>query len=107
MILSLTTIGGLLGESVIKGLMTAVLGLMIGTVGIDTQSGVSRFTFGMPELLGGIGFLPVIIGLFGVAEVLENIEQGLRRKPGREDSSPAAGRRRMDRERGCRSCAAR
>jgi putative tricarboxylic transport membrane protein len=53
---------------------------MIGTVGIDTQSGVSRFTFGMPELLGGIGFLPVIIGLFGVAEVLENIEQGLRRE---------------------------
>ena len=52
MILSLTTIGGLLGESVIKGLMTAVLGLMIGTVGIDTQSGVSRFTFGMPELSG-------------------------------------------------------
>jgi putative tricarboxylic transport membrane protein len=80
MILSLTTIGGLLGESVIKGLMTAVLGLMIGTVGIDTQSGVSRFTFGMPELLGGIGFLPVIIGLFGVAEVLENVEQGLRRE---------------------------
>jgi putative tricarboxylic transport membrane protein len=80
MILSLTTIGGLLGESVIKGLMSAVLGLMIGTVGIDTQSGVSRFTFGMPELLGGIGFLPVIIGLFGVAEVLENIEQGLRRE---------------------------
>jgi putative tricarboxylic transport membrane protein len=80
MILSLTTIGGLLGESVIKGLITAVLGLMIGTVGIDTQSGVSRFTFGMPELLGGIGFLPVIIGLFGVAEVLENVEQGLRRQ---------------------------
>ncbi|MDQ4060357.1 MAG: tripartite tricarboxylate transporter permease, partial [Pseudomonadota bacterium] len=80
MILSLTTIGGLLGESLIKGLITAVLGLMIGTVGIDTQSGVSRFTFGMPELLGGIGFLPVIIGLFGVAEVLENIEHALRRE---------------------------
>ena len=80
MILSLTTIGGLLGESLIKGLITAVLGLMIDTVGIDTQSGVSRFTFGMPELLGGIGFLPVIIGLFGVAEVLENIEHALRRE---------------------------
>jgi putative tricarboxylic transport membrane protein len=80
MLLSLTTIGGLLGESVIKGLMTAVLGLMIGTVGIDTQSGAQRFTFGMPELLGGIGFLPVIIGLFGVAEVFENIERQLRRE---------------------------
>ena len=50
---------------------------MIGTVGIDTQSGAQRFTFGMPELLGGIGFLPVIIGLFGVAEVFENIERRL------------------------------
>jgi putative tricarboxylic transport membrane protein len=80
MILSLTTIGGLLGESLIKGLITAVLGLMIGTVGIDPQSGVPRFTFGMPELLGGIGFLPVIIGLFGVAEVLQNIEHALRRE---------------------------
>jgi putative tricarboxylic transport membrane protein len=75
MILSLTTIGGLLGQSVIKGLIAAVLGLMIGTVGIDTQSGVPRFTFGMPELLEGIDFLPVIVGMFGVAEVLENIEQ--------------------------------
>jgi putative tricarboxylic transport membrane protein len=80
MILSLTTIGGLLGESLIKGLIAAVLGLMIGTVGIDTQSGVARFTFGMPELLGGIGFLPVIIGLFGVAEVLQNIEHAVRRE---------------------------
>ncbi|HZA02159.1 MAG TPA: tripartite tricarboxylate transporter permease [Hyphomicrobiaceae bacterium] len=80
MILSLTTIGGLLGESLIKGLITAVLGLMIGTVGIDPQSGVPRFTFGMPELLGGIGFLPVIIGLFGVAEVLQNIEHALGRE---------------------------
>ena len=107
MILSLSTIGGLLGESVIKGMMTAVLGLMIGTVGIDTQSGVSRFTFGMPELLGGIGFLPVIIGLFGVAEVLENIEQGLRREAlaGRFIAccrAPPNGSRAA-----CRSCAAR
>jgi putative tricarboxylic transport membrane protein len=78
MILSLTTIGGLLGQSLVKGLIAALLGLMIGTVGIDTQSGVSRFTFGMPELLEGIGFLPVIVGMFGVAEVLENIERRLR-----------------------------
>jgi putative tricarboxylic transport membrane protein len=83
MILSLTTIGGLLGQSLVKGLITAVFGLMIGTVGIDTQSGVSRFTFGMPELLEGIGFLPVIVGMFGVAEVLENIERKLR-----QDSIP-------------------
>ena len=82
MILSLTTIGGLLGESLIKGLITAVLGLMIGTVGIDTQSGVSRFTFGMPELLEGIGFLPVIVG------------HVRRRRGAREYRTQAAARRR-------------
>jgi putative tricarboxylic transport membrane protein len=81
MILSLTTIGALLGESAIKGMITGVLGLMIGTVGIDTQSGVSRFTFGIPNLLEGISFLSVIVGMFGVAEVLENIENRLRTEP--------------------------
>ncbi len=81
MILSLTAIGALLGESVVKGMIMGVLGLMIGTVGIDTQSGVSRFTFGVPNLLEGISFLSVIVGMFGVAEVLENIEKKLRTEP--------------------------
>jgi putative tricarboxylic transport membrane protein len=84
MILSLTTIGALLGESAIKGMITGVLGLMIGTVGIDTQSGVSRFTFGIPNLLEGISFLSVIVGMFGVSEVLENIENKLRTEPVRD-----------------------
>ncbi len=108
MILSLTAIGALLGESAIKGMIAAVLGLMIGTVGIDTQSGVSRFTFGIPNLLEGISFLSVIVGMFGVAEVLENIENKLRHRAGaRQAPAPAAGRGGLGARRACRSCAAR
>jgi putative tricarboxylic transport membrane protein len=81
MILSLTAIGALLGDSVVKGMIVGVLGLIIGTVGIDPQSGVSRFTFGSPYLLEPISFLSVIVGMFGVAEVLENIENKLRTEP--------------------------
>src|SRR5688572_24176927 len=81
MILSLTAIGALLGDSIIKGMIMGVLGLMIGTVGIDPQSGVSRFTLGVPNLLEGISFLSVIVGMFGVAEVLENIENKLKMEP--------------------------
>jgi putative tricarboxylic transport membrane protein len=53
----------------------AVFGLLIGMVGMDPTRGSPRFTFGLTELLDGVGFIPVIMGLFGVAEVLENLEE--------------------------------
>jgi len=80
MLLALSTIGGLLGESVVKGLISAALGLILGTVGTDALTGVARFTYGQPKLLDGVSFLAVTVGLFGVSEVLENAEQSLRRE---------------------------
>jgi putative tricarboxylic transport membrane protein len=74
LILALCTLGGLMGESVIKGLLMAAFGIFLGTVGIDPVTGTERFTFGIPELMDGIGFLPVAIGLFAIAEVLVTAE---------------------------------
>jgi putative tricarboxylic transport membrane protein len=74
LLLALCTLGGLLGESVLKGLLMAAFGIFLGTMGIDPVSGVERFTFGKTELLDGIGFLPVAIGLFAIAEVLLTAE---------------------------------
>lgn len=56
-----------------KGLIAAVLGLLISTVGIDMVSGAQRFTFGQLDLMSGIGFIPAMIGLFGLSEVLRNL----------------------------------
>ncbi|HEX7371278.1 MAG TPA: tripartite tricarboxylate transporter permease, partial [Thermodesulfobacteriota bacterium] len=79
LILALCTLGGLMGESVLKGLLMAAFGIFLGTMGIDPVSGVPRFTFGKPELMDGIGFLPVAIGLFAIAEVLLTAEIELMR----------------------------
>jgi putative tricarboxylic transport membrane protein len=63
------------GHSLIKALMMAVVGLIIGTIGMDPVTGSPRYTFGTVSLLGGIEFVAVAIGLFGIAEVLANVEQ--------------------------------
>jgi putative tricarboxylic transport membrane protein len=72
MVLGLLTLGGLTGESVAKGLLMGVFGLLLGTVGGDPLTGTPRFTFGVPSLLDGLEFLPVTMGLFAVAEVLSS-----------------------------------
>jgi TctA family transporter len=59
--------------STLRGLLAAALGMLVSTVGIDVVSGTPRFTFGRTELMGGIGFIPVMIGLFGLSEVLRNV----------------------------------
>lgn len=58
------------GESSVKNLMGGAFGLLIATIGIDFTTGVERFTFGLPELLDGIDFIPVMIGIFGISELL-------------------------------------
>ncbi|MEZ5933453.1 MAG: tripartite tricarboxylate transporter permease [Alphaproteobacteria bacterium] len=69
-ILGLSVIASLSSESPIKGLIAGVIGLMIATVGTDPLSGVNRFTYGAPELLGGIPFILVMVGVFAVSELL-------------------------------------
>lgn len=72
-VLGLSVIASLAGGSLTKGLIGAGLGLMISTVGTDPVSGVPRFTFATPELLGGIRPILVMVGLFAVAEMLVQI----------------------------------
>jgi putative tricarboxylic transport membrane protein len=75
-VLGLVGVIGFTGTSRSKGLAMAALGLAIATIGIDAQTGVPRFTFGNVQLLGGIGFLEVVIGLFAVAEVMSAVKSG-------------------------------
>ena len=60
--------------SVVKGLIMAATGLILGMVGLDPVQGAERFTFGVSKLTDGLDFVVVAMGLFGVAEVLSNIE---------------------------------
>ena len=75
MLVGLTTVTLLTGESAIKGYISMLLGLMLAVVGFDIVSGEPRFAFGIPEMMDGIDFLPVAIGLFGLGEVLAGAEE--------------------------------
>jgi putative tricarboxylic transport membrane protein len=63
------------GRSLLKGIISALFGLILTTIGLDPISGVPRFTFGSQNLLGGLEFIPVLIGLFGFAQVFRSIEK--------------------------------
>ena len=61
--------------SVLKAVGMIFFGLLLGIVGTDVNTGTARFTFGVSELFDGIGFLPVVMGLFGINEVINNLEK--------------------------------
>lgn len=61
--------------SMVKSLLAGSVGLFLGTIGIDLVAGTQRFTYGALVLMDGIGIVPVALGLFGVAEVLANLEE--------------------------------
>jgi putative tricarboxylic transport membrane protein len=75
MLVGLTTCTLLAGDDPLKGYISMVAGLMLAMVGFDIISGDARFGFGIPEMMDGIDFLPVAIGLFGLGEVLAGAEQ--------------------------------
>ncbi len=79
MCLGLVIVSFLAKGSMLKAMMMATLGLFLGTIGIDIIVGKPRFTMGIPSLMDGVGIIPVIMGLFGISEVLLNIEEGLSR----------------------------
>ncbi|WP_096187260.1 tripartite tricarboxylate transporter permease [Evansella halocellulosilytica] len=70
MVLGLTAVISLSGKSIVKGLIVAVLGVMISIVGFDRQTGTLRYTFGSSNLYDGIDFLIVALGIFAIAEVM-------------------------------------
>lgn len=78
MILGLVILTYLAQKSMLKSLMMAGVGVLIGLVGLDNMSGLPRFTAGIPDLLDGIGIAPLAMGLFGVAEILLNVEQRIK-----------------------------
>jgi putative tricarboxylic transport membrane protein len=65
--------------SLLKAIAMVLLGLLLGLVGTDVNSGVARFAFGVPELTDGIGFVTVAMGVFGIAEIIGNLERRQRR----------------------------
>ena len=75
MLLGMMTLTIFVSGSILKGLSMAVTGVIIGSIGMDIVSGRARFTFGIYELMDGVGLVPVIMGLFGIAEVLISVEE--------------------------------
>ena len=75
--LSLTLLVSLSGESLIKGLVAGLAGIFLATVGVDPLNGMPRLTFGVTALLDGLDVIPVVMGLFGISEVLVTIDQGV------------------------------
>ncbi|WP_160719206.1 tripartite tricarboxylate transporter permease [Bacillus sp. USDA818B3_A] len=73
MLLGLGAVSGLAGKSVTKALIMTVCGLLVGTIGIDSVSGIARFTFDTPWLYQGIEFLTIAVGLFALGEVFKTI----------------------------------
>src|SRR5512134_2901245 len=74
MVLGLVAAVVLAHGSLIKAICMVLLGLMLGLVGTDVNSGVLRFAFGISELADGIGFVTVAMGMFGLAEIIANLE---------------------------------
>ncbi len=74
MVFAFAALTSLLGEQPVKGILAAMLGLAISTVGVDANSGVYRYTFDLPSLADGIDFVVVVIGLFAIAEMLQMLE---------------------------------
>ncbi|SFY36276.1 putative tricarboxylic transport membrane protein [Paracoccus pantotrophus] len=95
MVLALTTVTAVLGDSLSRGLASLLFGLALGLVGIDLQTGQARFTLGIPELLDGIDVVVVAVGLFAVGETLYTLA---RHRYENEEIYALKGSKWMDRE---------
>jgi putative tricarboxylic transport membrane protein len=80
LVLGLMMVGYLAGASMTKGLMMACIGLLLGMVGLDPIMGTQRFTYGVVKLSEGFEFILVAMGLFGIGEILVNVEQTIKAK---------------------------
>src|SRR5512137_1739643 len=73
--LGLSLVVSLSGKDIGKGLLSALVGLLTAMIGLDPLTGVARLTFGSLELMAGIDFVPIIMGLFAISEILSNAEK--------------------------------
>jgi putative tricarboxylic transport membrane protein len=81
-VFGLTVIASVAGKSLTKGIISGLFGLLIATVGIDPVEGYARFSFDIPDLMGGFSLLPVLIGLFAISQIfvqMEMIDRGVTR----------------------------
>ena len=76
MVFAFSTLSSLTGKNTLKGLVAAIFGLMLSTVGIDPQGTATRFTFGQLNLIDGMDFVVVAIGFFAISEVLQMLSGG-------------------------------
>lgn len=74
-LLGLSVIAFVSGTSMLKGLAAALIGLLLGVIGRDLMTGRPRLTFDEPQLMGGLDFIAVVVGIFGLSEVIEQIYQ--------------------------------
>jgi putative tricarboxylic transport membrane protein len=79
MILGMTVLTFLASGPMWKALLMAAFGLFLSTIGMDNVSGIARLSFNIEELLDGIGLVPVVMGLFGISEVMLNVESSMKR----------------------------
>jgi TctA family transporter len=80
MVLGLIAAVVLAHGSIIKAIAMIILGLLLGLVGTDVNSGVARYSFGLPELIDGLGIGTIAMGMFGFSEIIRNLEQGEERE---------------------------
>ncbi len=81
MVVGLISAMALASGSAVKALGMVCFGLLLGLTGVDTYTSLPRFTFGRPELSDGIDFVAMAVGVFGIGEILRNLEQSDGRKP--------------------------
>jgi putative tricarboxylic transport membrane protein len=101
MVLGLSVLTYLSHGSLLKALIMACFGLVLGLIGIDSINAMPRLTFDRMELVDGVGLVPIVMGLFGIAEILSNIERRISREifaqritglmPTRQDWKESAG----------------
>ena len=75
LIFAFTVVGSMTGETVSRGLLSCCIGMLIAMVGLSTITGANRLTFGVPELMGGFTFLPLLMGLLVMPEVIEAVRR--------------------------------
>ncbi|MEO7743964.1 MAG: tripartite tricarboxylate transporter permease [Usitatibacter sp.] len=80
MVLGLIAAVVLAHGSVIKAIAMIILGLLVGLIGTDVNSGVARYSFGLPELIDGVGIGTIAMGTFGFSEIIRNLEHGEKRE---------------------------
>ena len=74
-VFALTIIGSIAGNSLVKGMSGGLLGMLIGTIGISATGSVSRYTFGEPDLRGGVNIVAALIGVFALPQVLNMVSE--------------------------------